>query len=418
MTDRERRQAERVRLRQEKERRRHWREAVENWKSLEEPDQLRIVCEIVETRGRELVKAFRGVASVGWGYGTRCVKRRASRKQKPGSGKQGATTRRLRDDVCVTFVVRHKLTLAEMRVHEKDGELPAWAVPRYLMHYVGEGDQRRLCAVPTDVEHVASHRYRGHDARIAVARNGGATTVTAGSATCVVRRPGVQSKLYVLSCRHVLGMMDQVGTSFQVGALVSRCSDPAANAAFSAMPPTLAKTTGFYGLMFPGGPDDASNFDAAMAEITGNLQALRPLVPRMTPDPDPNADNPYEPFATDILSLDEAVLHAPDGPKRVDPTRLFPAGGLPMKYNGVTGLFYMQVPLIQYLPIDRPPAPGDSGSPVTNVAGDKLLGMHIGGSDDGHPRPFGVMIPAFELLDPANFIGLGSGELLRIVVDF
>lgn len=59
-------------------------------------------------------------------------------------------------------------------------------------------------------------------------------------------------------------------------------------------------------------------------------------------------------------------------------------------------------------------APGDSGSPIVTRDGQTLLGMHVSGidgvDDSGAYTVAAYMIPAWELLDPVNYTGVGREQ--------
>ena len=128
---RERRHATRKAAAAEREERTRLAEARRQWKRLGPTAQFELACEIVDTRATELKRAYAAVLSVAAGN-SRYRRARASR---PAVWREPA----------VTFLVARKWS-STSKARRPD------AVPPYLWAYATVDGERRLCAVPTDVE--------------------------------------------------------------------------------------------------------------------------------------------------------------------------------------------------------------------------------------------------------------------------
>ena len=165
-------------------------------------EQMRLAEEIVETRGAELCRAYRNVIDVSFGF-----KERRDRR----SGKT-----RLSRTACVIFVVKRKW--------EPDAEQPAQKLPQHLYAYWTVDGERKLCAVPTDVEDAKR--------RMGVRPQVGPGVVTvelegksgSGVITCAIRRSTFPNAIYAVSCRHVFSLSSATHPVNVTGGIVKAAS--------------------------------------------------------------------------------------------------------------------------------------------------------------------------------------------------
>lgn len=325
-------------------------------------EQMAVVREVVETRTAELVRAYRNVIDVSFGF-----RRRRSRRS---GGYQIVRT------PCVRFLVRRKWA-----GRTKEG--PEGKIPERLFAYCRVGGERRLCAVPTDVE----------DARaFAVTRpEAGKIEVTFGEVrvygaiACGIQRGGYQ-QAFALSCRHVLSLSDVCGREPTWGASVTVSA--------AAAPTFLGKTRAIAGTLQEA---PAPSFDAQLLEVT-SLDALR--------------------LALDGIRLSNYAVGYQDVPHRfsiLTPRGDVEASLIDFKYDWATytlrQIGYISHTMLIMSAPDTPTQPGDSGSPVVSQAQDGMLvGMHIAGVDNGEGNRFAYMIPAWQLFDPENYNGAANSE--------
>ena len=167
--------------------------------------------------------------------------------------------------------------------------------------------------------------------------------------------------------------------------------------------PVYANVSRYYGALVAG---QGTSFDAALARIT-DLSEARKALPVQVDD-----------LAYSLAEIPRVLaIHVarPDGGRvmRAKQTHIwFRADDFHVTYKNSQyefGKVYHNT-LIEML-ADQITAGGDSGSPVTNEAGNILMGMHIAGSGR---KAF--MIPAFELLWTGSYPGLsgafGTGYLM------
>ena len=153
------------------------------FESLPPEAQLAIAQEVVETRGGELSRAYPGVIDISFGF---------RRRRKGRRGRYGVVPM-----VCVRFMVKRKRPRREVAETVR--------IPSHLFTYCQVGSDRRLCAVPTDVEEAST--FAGARAQADSLHVRWETSTFDGVATCALTRDGVAG-MFGLSCRHVLSLTD------------------------------------------------------------------------------------------------------------------------------------------------------------------------------------------------------------------
>ena len=320
-------------------------------------EQLAIAEEVAITRAGELCLAFSNVVRVSFGYRRR--RDLLNRKQL------------IVPQPCVRFTVANKR-------YERRTMALVREIPSRLLAFCRTGGNRRLCAVPTDVEDIAPHlsvRAEAGPASISVNWNGGSES---GMIACALRRDFVPDSVYGLSCRHVLSVSAQFFDEPTWGAVVrvGSLSDSM----------VLGQTLSIAGDL---GPSDS--FDAQLFEVTNvaGLQQALPL-PEVTG---------YARTAAELPTNYDIVTSR----GRINATFVdfVDEGG----YE-VSGRDIRHRRLVQSHPETGTDA-GDSGSPVISKDGRLLLGMHVAGLADldrqGYYLTISYMIPAWDLLNPANY---------------
>lgn len=181
--------------------------AMKAYRDLSFEQQMDIVLEIIETRSTELLAAWRG--ALGFGAGLR--RRRDA---------HGIARTRAREPLHLRVMVLRKW---EKEAKEKKRSN---CIPRFVLAKIGPSDDRRLVAVPTDVESRpprAGLRLQRVPLRAWVSDSGGAE----GALTCVVQESVGTSQRYLgLSCRHVLSPVTGGPSSGTVALQVDEASEP------------------------------------------------------------------------------------------------------------------------------------------------------------------------------------------------
>ncbi len=345
------------------------------WKGLSGEEQLAIAKEIVDTRASELCRAYRNVISLSCGFRTR-------RNKKTGK-------RRVVRHVCVTFLVKKKWKPGE---NAGSGE----ELPTHLFAYCTlrgkrrkgkeSKPERRLCAVPTDVECASDYhmiRPQAETRGITVTKESHGLSET-GAVACALERTSVGSRrLYAVSCRHVFAFSLQIHPTMRLGAGVR----------VSSTDKHVGKTRRHMGKLRNG---PLPSFDAQMAEVDqGDREGLRQAL----------NDLLYTDIAKNENDIPEAFwIQTPGGVStkatnkgfRTNHIISYPIGG-----NRV--LHVLHELLIESQVAKGATQNGDSGSPVTSTReGGILLGMHIAGGGDT-----AFMIPAWLLFEPRQYRGTG-----------
>jgi hypothetical protein len=355
------------------------------WEGLSAARRMALASQIVETRARELRASYQGVLSVTYGF---------ARYRERGK-------HRVWREPCVTFLVEKKWR-KDAAAH-REGR-----VPEYLFTYCTVRGAMRLCAVPTDVEDASDYKLLPHDdGQPVVVLDDDSNEVT-GAITCVVQRPG-DTQTYAISCRHVFGMSRCTPAKYPVGASVcpGKIDTDGTVTRIGERKDAMASVAPFYGVLLSGG---RSCFDAALAEIraAGADGSLRAAVPPLKP---PGGGKSYLDRFADLANVGEYVIRTPRGDVPAKYVRGWSSEQQrPLEYEGV-GPVIQRVVVVESL-ASGGTRPGDSGSPVVNQAGTQLLGMHIAG---GGETQAAFMLPAYELLNPGNYIGMSEGDMFQIL---
>lgn len=327
-------------------------------KELSASEQFELAQEIVETRGAELCRAFGNVIDVTHGYKERRDKR---------SGKA-----RLQRIPCVIFIVKQKW--------QDDGQ-PDQRIPDDLFAYWNVGGDRKLCAVPTDVQ-VADRRLG-----IRPEARGAGVTVEAsnwphanGVLSCVVQRSAFPKNRYAISCRHVFSISKAAHSANLTGANVTASSR------------SLARTISVKGDL---GDEFTYSLDAQLAKITDTAAAAH-LMRNIT--------------VTDFIRSPDQLPNSYWLLRRNrDPIHAWFRGYFtaPIDY-GHPGIHAVVHRRLFESELDEPTADGDSGAPLfTGKHGGLLIGMHIAGDNAGTS----VAIPAWQFMYPDLYKGAASSEI-------
>lgn len=341
------------------------REACRNFdREMTPQQQMNAAQEIVETRTSELCRAYPGIIDISFGY----------RLRRDRTGKR----QRIVPQPCVRFLVARKWDPQKKLKSEE-------RIPPRLLTYYTVGNQRKLCAVPTDVEDSLVH-----GATIAHAIPQAITvqwkdTSAVGAIACLVERDRVPGVPFAIGCRHVLSLSAWFFNSSSWGASV-RINGGGVVGVTRAVAGALQEA-----------PD--RSFDAQLFEVT-DRQTLR----------DAMAGQRCTRYATSIDDIPpEYEILTPNGTRRARFVECV-GRGRPVYRIGDVWIAH-DVSLIRNQPEPATEA-GDSGSPVLTKDGGTLLGMHVSGINEIDSRGVYVvaayMIPAWELLDPANYSGVGN----------
>ncbi len=333
-------------------------------KELTQRQQLNAAREIVETRTSELCRAYPGVIDVSFGY----------RLRRDRTGKR----HRIVQQPCVRFLVARKRDPQRL-------PRPEDTIPPRLLTYCTIGDQRKLCAVPTDVEDSTLHGAtiaHGGPQGIAVKWK---DTSAVGAIACVVERDGVPGTPFAIGCRHVLSLSAWFFNQNTWGATVSVEGNG-----------VLGVTRAVAGTLQEA---PARSFDAQLFEVT-DREALREAA----------GDIVFTGYADSIDDIPAQYdILTPHGTRRARFVERIEPGRLAYQIGDVW--IAHDVTLIRSQP-GPATVEGDSGSPVVTGDGKMLLGMHLAGIDgkdaQGVYTAAAYMIPAWELLDPANYTGVGT----------
>lgn len=356
------------------------------FRNLPVADQARLAFEVASTRRRELCLAYTNVVMV-----------TAGRKQKrTRSGKE-----QLKKSVCVIFVVRRKTSA-------KPGNESAklQALPTFLLAYWTVGEDRILCAVPTDV--ISERRFHGATAEVmgGVEVNDRFARRFAGNIACIVEvaRKNKPAEDMILSCLHVFTPVPQVNTSPPGGAPIHTMHFPDQ--------PALGKSIAIGGALWWDNdlPDVAHSFDAQLATIGDRVRLKRALdgygLSKAAPAMDAatfyppaiagtaftflvSPHDPLNPGNSQARTVTAEYVHDHPPESAIDYARLFTGNA------EVSGWIHPGWAL-NFMFLGETTREGDSGSPVVVLADDggfTFVGMHIGRTSDG----LAVVIPAWEL---------------------
>lgn len=357
-------------------------EALSAWGKLSRDEQLRLAAEIVASRGAELRLAYPSILSIAYGFRTSTP--RVRRRVHP-------------EEVCVSFLIKTKWAPRE-NARSRKGELPA-----YLWSYCTIGENRVLCAVPTDIE--ARKDYRAAPNAETDASSGpavqyvlvqdDASTLKRGVLTCEVKIEGDETR-YAMGCHHVLAL----STSTRPPGSPSIRARVFQRPARGVVGDQIGGLSAFRGRLVT--PERGYSLDVALAEIT-DAAAFDAVL---------NS----EPLAGAIASaLDlptlapRARLITPDGIRILRLVKVW------HEFDSITYFATPPQPLhstVVEWQVERGGSVkgGHSGSPVLHLEAPILLGMHIAGFEG---QSSAYMLPADELLDLARYGGAGSLSIVR-----
>lgn len=371
-------------------------EAAERFDALRSPARkMALVREIVVTRRGEITLAYRNVIMVTAGYKSRL-------------SANGVCE--VHPEPCVIFVVKHKWS--------DDAEGPArQRLPRRVLTFGNEGQERYLYAVPTDVQ-PASWFSEG------VARAASCVLVDQpspefrlpGALTCGVGLSGaVSATSFALSAMHVLSPVPMRSkpagrsglTAIGGGDAVRGSSavwggqiDPVSQKGFDVQLAEISDTA-WFGRAFEGEALSATRPYVAAHDIFDDLAArmrFRILAPRNHPRHLGAARDPMLAQFTSMVHDEFALAYQ-------------------VRFNGA----FQTVPirhdeLIVMRVLDDCPAPesGDSGSAVISWWPDGssvFVGMFIASGNGAERERIAYVNPAWQLFDPANWTRLPAGTL-------
>ena len=340
--------------------------AKRTWKALGQSpegkkEQLRVISELVETRTEELLRAYKGVKSVSWGY-----KRKAAKCRK---------------GLCVKFRVRKKRsTISEEK-----------RLPLDVLAYATVDNSRQLVVIPTDVEETRlDHRIKPQNVRrIAISAG---NELEYGTITCGVKVRGPQGYLeghYAVSCRHVLHMTRAFHPRRMTGGDVSQAD---------AVTP-IASITRIRGAL---SHQALRSHDVALARIT-DLPRFRELLA---------SPRPQRWIQDDTYLGDSVYIWRPEinRPQRLRIVEAHLNSSFSIQYDTSTGpitVFHRRL-----FECQGDTRPGDSGSPVTtDPEGTRLAGIHIAGDGtEKAPGSRAFFIPAYELMNASRLDGFNHNH--------
>ncbi len=372
-------------------------QAVIAWKMLPHAAKMQACEELVTTRSAEIRAAYKDVIALGYGPRTKYSVEQLGKNSghaKPAqpvrSGGTPTFTRFEREifakEVVISLLVRRKVRSGDA--------LPARSrpIPKYFLGYAQQGEQRILCAIPTDIEDGRYYRAvpnAGVSRSFVVVRS---PTIAPelGVITCIAR-DDASGKQYAMSCHHVLALSKSTRPTGSV-ALNARCFERAGAGTPGRLICTLSTR---YGRIVPG--TVGFSLDAALGEIQ-DADALRSVLgnDRLTAILSDN--NALPPVARVITPHGVAMVKFAGSWGQFDSIK-YGVTPCPMHETVVEWQVVAGVGLVG----------GHSGSPVLHPTDPILLGMHIAGVEEGN-RCF--MIPASHLF---QFWRYGGRSRLTLV---
>jgi hypothetical protein len=326
-----------------------------------------IITEIVLSRTGELLRAYPDALDVTAGH--------RRRRHRSGGG-------RLIREPCVKFLVSRKWSQGKPGPRDR-------RIPGRLLAYGGVEGQRRLYAVPTDVEGTEAHaqvRAQGFSVVVAWEKEG-IPASSSGALACALRRSTTGETLFSLSCRHVLSLSESFPTSNPAN-LPVRLEAPAGA--------VVGATSRIEGPL-----REASNgrsFDAQLLAVTDVL-ALRAALAGLGVSTVGRDTVPPHRFK--ILTPNEPIGATFSAVVRDRP--VYTVGTRQIQHE----ILFESEP-------DKATDDGSSGSPVVTEDGRILLGMHVAGTGE-HQPPLAYMIPAEKLFDPKQYTGVSGPETWTLV---
>lgn len=358
------------------------------WANLPPARQMDLARCLAQCRRGEFARAVRSVVSVTAGL----------RRRNAADG-----TEQLHNAPCLVFVVRRKLSAAQL------ARQPSQRLPQDLLTPAWIDGREQVVAVPTDVQ-VQSRllQARAQAAALAGVR---ADSLDGRSALGAVTWPvTVGGKRYALAPIHVLSPRpDLDGSGLRAGAQVA-----ARTAQGTATGQAVVRATAFGGRVLPG---QAPSLDAQLAELLSptslaalfgglRLSAARPWV---------RSELELDALLADGWALE---IHAPANNGRRPQPGMLPLQAerslvlqdLLLGYDFADGSRRDITHAVLELQVrfDDRTFPGDSGCPVLlRDAEDRctLAGMHIAGDAS---RGTSYVVPAWHLMDPGRYADVGG----------
>ncbi len=351
--------------------------AQKTWRGLSFERKMEVVEEVVTTRSIELHLAYTGILSINAGK----------------KSQKGTVGKKLRDEIpAVIFAVRKKLSQQEGKARPRTN-----LVPEELYAVVDVRGKRRICAVPTDLvdakactgfkTQTGSNKPRQEQIFM---KHPDHSKRLKGVITCCVNLPRERNRdpTHMLSCRHVFGMIDYVG---------------------SAKPPDTAtvcnKSSGVIGkptttcgkLKTPG---IENRCDVAIGRVDSSIRVRR-AIKGLSVERFANGWDEFPKKTRFLIRTPEGVLEA----SYVD------RGSFGVEYNfkGTKSVVIMPN-LIKAEVYGKETRGGWSGAPfISRKRNGVLLGMHIAGEGN-----IALMIPGWILRDYSyyNFGGNQRSGLL------
>jgi hypothetical protein len=378
-------------------------EAAARFDALEPPSRkMALVREIVATRAAELTLAYRNVVMVTAGF--------KSRRSSDGVDE-------VHPQPCVIFVVKRKWAPGAVGP-------PAQALPAHLLCFGGDGADRRLYAVPTDVQPAAE--FHG-----AVARTASCVRVDdpdpdfslPGTVTCGVRLHGAAgAPALALSAMHVLSP-------------IAAQPLPAADAELTAVgagPEVRGRSTAWGGHI---DGETGSGFDAQLASID-DLEWFNAAFAEMTLAPGRPYVDTREAFDDLAVRMRFQILAPANHPDHLGIERqpmlaqfsdMAPEEqtiDYQIRFRGLfqtVAIRHRELVRLRVLDACPPPHSGDSGSAVVSWWPDGsmvLTGMFIASHGAPGRERVCYVLPAWQLFDTGNWSGLplGTGVVIPTFV--
>ena len=350
------------------------RAAKATFNQLPRAKQLVLLEELVELRSADLCRAYRNLVDVSIGY-----KRKTDRR----TGK--STIGRV---PCISFLVRRKWT-ANVKGESRQ------QLPTHLFMYSMVGRKRKLCAVITDVIDGRDYGNVGPQAKQILVRHEGRPQShgATGVIACAVKKSKNSTKLFALSCRHVLGISYSQGSSFFFGEVTIRESGE-----------IVGTTVGLRGVLRH---NVRFSLDSQACVVEGSSAALWEALGNIKLSGYAR-NNGQVPDTYWIHVANRAPVKA----RRVAPV---PRVNFGLYYKNIGTVIHDQV--IEGQAVTKP---GDSGAPcTTRSSGGLLLGMHFAGPVSLAKRlPVKgsvFMIPSWHLMDRSRYQGGGERKLWQLV---
>jgi hypothetical protein len=328
--------------------------ALRAWRALPQREQLALAAELAIARGVELKRAWPELLSVGCGTRTRT---------------RGGKRVSMRGEVCVSFLVERKWPRGRPAARRERDRLP-----EFLFDFADDRAGRRtLVAVPTDVQCGSQYRLRPHLSRREIEGHD-ASGGEGGVLTGPFRIAG-STERFLGSAHHVLAPSSASSASIP-GPAVVRLEGR-----------DCAELAPWRGRLVP--PALGPSLDFSLARVTELAVARAALGAAKSPVA----------LCQRVLDLpQQAVLHGAARTLRLqfeqvwtdfDRIAYFATGPQPRH----TLVVEWSVQATQRV------APGDSGAPVTSLAENRLLGLHLGGNAAGDRA---IMLPIWIALDSAQ----------------